>query len=546
MPFLPQTTLFAGTLPSFGTPISGRTVEPGSVTLQGGDGVGGWTTINADQYGVIEPYGILYRRTVDSAGVAVGWDNTTYPGGFRWSGKIYDNAVETTVSNETFSMSDDGFLLNPVGPDGSVSPTRMVDYAVDGVIFAQGLVLFPTGASGVINTGSKQLTTFSDDATVGTVAWSNPSKAQTSNDDWADALVTGGAVSHYLKGLNIGATAVPANATIVGVQLDIERHAKWNLFTNPVQDNSIKLVKGGVISGTDHAAGANWPSSDAVATFGNSSDLWGLALTPADVNGATFGAVVSCVGIDRAFVDRMGMTIYYTTPSGIAHVLMPLYLGPSGPAATPLQGHVRHDSTLAHYMYFYDSVRDRSMMNVGFAPYAYPIGAGPTNTATVARNLAAVSAGNGGAIAIPIVVTSHMLFARVGVWNTDIANARSAEWRLYEDRLDNSNSLNEIAGANGTWSFTPSAASFRSSPAAVNPTYIAPGLYWLVIRNTSSTQTFGVGEQAAGTLAHNTCQTKSIPALGSTLDFIAATWTKQTSLPGVILEGKVFADSTVF
>jgi hypothetical protein len=54
-------------------------------------------------------------------------------------------------------------------------------------------------------------------------------------------------------------------------------------------EGSVRLVVGGVAAGDDRATGAALPLSDAYLTFGGSADLWGLALTPADVNAADFG-----------------------------------------------------------------------------------------------------------------------------------------------------------------------------------------------------------------------------------------------------------------
>ncbi|HVP57598.1 MAG TPA: hypothetical protein VMU02_05835, partial [bacterium] len=82
---------------------------------------------------------------------------------------------------------------------------------------------------------------------------------------------------------------------------------------------------------------------------------------------------------------------------------------------------------------------------------------------------------------------------------------------------------------------------------AASPTYLAPGTYWLVLRNTHASNTFGLGTAAAGTLASNTAQEKTLgSALGSTLDFVAASWTKKTFLAGVRLNGLVFGGASAF
>lgn len=78
------------------------------------------------------------------------------------------------------------------------------------------------------------------------------------------------------------------------------------------------------------------------------------------------------------------------------------------------------------------------------------------------------------------------------------------------------------------------------------PVYLPPGLYWLVIRNTDSTSAFSLSCAATGTFQNDQMQTKTIGALGSTLDMVAATWTKSGLSPAVILEGRVFGQTAAF
>ncbi len=178
---------------------------------------------------------------------------------------------------------------------------------------------------------------------------------------------------------------------------------------------------------------------------------------------------------------------------------------------------------------------------VGWMPYAYVLGASPVDVPTTAGALTA----SGGSIALPVAVHSKMALDGVAIWNNDTASLRTAEWRLYKDV--NANSLLEVPGANGTFSFTPSAASMQVSQVGSPPVVIEPGVYWLVIRNTHASNTFDVGRQTATTLMMNTAQTKVLGSgLGATLDFVAATWTKQTDVFAARLEGRVFGDTTKF
>ena len=63
--------------------------------------------------------------------------------------------------------------------------------------------------------------TWSDDAAVGAIAWSDPENAGTVDLVFASAAEGS---SHYLKGLNPG-FAVPASATVTGISVDVARRA---------------------------------------------------------------------------------------------------------------------------------------------------------------------------------------------------------------------------------------------------------------------------------------------------------------------------------
>lgn len=157
--------------------------------------------------------------------------------------------------------------------------------------------------------GPNSVGTGADDATVGTVAWSGPGNITSSDNILSSATTGGSAITHYLKGTNCS-FSVPATSFISGVVVEIERHLQGAGATT---DSSIKLVKNGTIQGNDKSAGAGWPGTDAYASFGSSSDTWGLSLTPADVNASDFGAVVSASinGLAQfAIVDHMRITVY--------------------------------------------------------------------------------------------------------------------------------------------------------------------------------------------------------------------------------------------
>lgn len=180
-----------------------------------------------------------------------------------------------------------------------------------------------------------------------------------------------------------------------------------------------------------------------------------------------------------------------------------------------------------------------SMILAGWLPHAYPAGYDAGSTISVGfTDLPA----NGGSIAFPIPVAGKMALRQVSIWNFNTTLARSWNWALYyQPRQDAiSNTLFRVAVGTADDSFTASAASKRSIVAAGAPTLLGPGVYWLLIQNTHSTNAFTVGGVASGSLSIDRAQTKTLSVpVGSTLDFTAATWTKQTGIGAVVLEGDV-------
>lgn len=160
------------------------------------------------------------------------------------------------------------------------------------------------------NEGDTSPSTLTDDDTIGTVAWTDPSNAGTSNDAYATTAVGTGTMT---------------------------------------QENSIKLVKADAVVGTDASTNATLSASDETKTYGGSSALWGTTWTPAEVNAADFGVAFSGKGTSTShylkatdfgftiptdatisgieveielkgstttvFVDHFTMTVYYSVPA---------------------------------------------------------------------------------------------------------------------------------------------------------------------------------------------------------------------------------------
>jgi hypothetical protein len=173
------------------------------------------------------------------------------------------------------------------------------------------------------STGSKSGSTFFNNTSTGTVLWSNPSNAQTSDGVMTSAGVSIGLLSsaktNYLMATGFNFSIPTSMTSICGITVEVEK--SYNLLVgilSSMKDYSVKIVKGGVISGTDKATVSGWPVSNSYTTYGGSSDLWGLSWTPSDINDASFGVAVSAQvfsGVSalniNALIDHIRITVFY-------------------------------------------------------------------------------------------------------------------------------------------------------------------------------------------------------------------------------------------
>lgn len=143
--------------------------------------------------------------------------------------------------------------------------------------------------------------------------WTTSSNVYTSDNNYATASISAGGASPMLLVQGFG-FAVPSGASILGITVAIERSAG----NSGLVDNTIQLLNGsGTPTGSNKSAGAAWPTSDTVATFGSSSDTWSASLTDTDVNSASFGVQIKCTnsaGLSRtAYVDYVSITVEYSS-----------------------------------------------------------------------------------------------------------------------------------------------------------------------------------------------------------------------------------------
>lgn len=164
--------------------------------------------------------------------------------------------------------------------------------------------------------GPRDANTIVNDASAGVIAWTNPDKSQTSNDDRATATLDD-QTSQYIKLTNFG-FSIPADATIDGIVIETE--VSKATASGTITMSRTRIVKGDVIGATNNPNTTAWTTTDTYLTHGSSSYLWGETWTAADINGAGFGCAIMAINSVAASVsvrvDHVRITVYYTESTG--------------------------------------------------------------------------------------------------------------------------------------------------------------------------------------------------------------------------------------
>lgn len=175
--------------------------------------------------------------------------------------------------------------------------------------------------------GPRDAGTAVNDTGTGTVGWATVTNARANDSAYATASLGNAQTTNYIKATNFG-FAIPQDATIVGIRVEIDRRGSSN--TNTVRDNAVRLVRAdNTLGGTNKANTINWPTSDAVDTYGGANDLWGeTGLNASAINSSNFGVVISAAsgsgsGTRTASVDNIRITVTYTRQFSVLNISNP-------------------------------------------------------------------------------------------------------------------------------------------------------------------------------------------------------------------------------
>lgn len=158
-------------------------------------------------------------------------------------------------------------------------------------------------------------TVAADDSAIGTVAWTNPSNALTSNNSYATAVFGGAGQSHYLKLTDFSAAlaAIPSTSTIVGFKVEVEGLTSTGTTATWV----IRPYRAGTLAGTAATnASDQLTTSEAFRTAAGLNQPAGItfaaAMTRADVLNTGFGIGVSVTvsGAMTVSIDSIRLTVY--------------------------------------------------------------------------------------------------------------------------------------------------------------------------------------------------------------------------------------------
>jgi len=233
------------------------------------------------------------------------------------------NSGTSWTTMRTVSSADTGPVTSQVPLNLNI-PTANV----------QVRITLPGSSGGTPGSTTNAPTTFANDATVGSVAWSISGAQATVS---AASSTTLSENTEYFKATNLG-FSVPGTATINGIAVTVNEFGKsgtTDFYTFNVADSSVKLCKAGTPTGTDEALGSNWPEPRGNAYYGGTTDLWGVAWTAADINNSGFGIAISAnlsISSDgvhnvttSATIFSISITVYYTTSSGSSSATTRIY-----------------------------------------------------------------------------------------------------------------------------------------------------------------------------------------------------------------------------
>jgi len=150
---------------------------------------------------------------------------------------------------------------------------------------------------------------------VGSVAWSNPDNAKTSDDSHATSALGKNSSTQELVLKDFGFSGtIGSGDTIDGIEVRTEKNS------TSMTDHTVSLWNNDAKVGDNKADTVTaWPTTDGTVDYGGASDLWNASLTTADIRGTAFGAVLRGQNgglTANANADVIQIRVHFTAGAG--------------------------------------------------------------------------------------------------------------------------------------------------------------------------------------------------------------------------------------
>jgi hypothetical protein len=204
----------------------------------------------------------------------------------------------------------------------------------------------PNTAGGTIVAQTKTMSSYVNTG-AGTVSWGDYETGGITGQPEMGAIFIyndHGNVTQYSKVLQMttGGFSIPSNALITGIEATLNVMDKWGSVDNVL---GVQLVVGGTPQGTIFENGYVVPTTLTALNVGANFQMWGLSLTPAQVNASNFGVAwwvqgrqdAISVNQEIAVTKATTITVYYSVPVNTEY-LKATNFGFALPSSATIQG----------------------------------------------------------------------------------------------------------------------------------------------------------------------------------------------------------------
>ena len=162
----------------------------------------------------------------------------------------------------------------------------------------------------------------SDASNNGALYWVNAAGARCDEDATRAATdrIRQGQHSQYLRISDFGFD-IPRDARISGIEVVVIRRSDHQ---GSLRDKSVRLVRNGVVTGSNKAVPEMWDSEWTAVYYGSETDKWGGNWTPYELNRRDFGIVLDvtfAADEGQPQVDEVVVTVHYTPKGQNVHAV---------------------------------------------------------------------------------------------------------------------------------------------------------------------------------------------------------------------------------